>query len=131
MAEPGQDTAQTTLLQQWQTMKTQAESGELRMETDVSDKLKGRCHTFKSRLEQMLVMADQLQYVEGFGGLRSAGYLRNKFANKAVTDTDSAANRLKTALDIVTVMEQTFELCARRLEETDESTSSALGNAGV
>ncbi|WP_280421113.1 hypothetical protein [Nocardia carnea] len=131
MAEPGQDTTQTTMLQQWQTMKSQAESGELRMDADVSDKLKARCHTFISRLELMLNTTDQLQYVEGFGGLRSAGYLRDKFANKAVKDTDSAANRLKTAIDIVTLMEQTFELCARRLEETDQSTSSALGNAGV
>ncbi|MGI5221360.1 hypothetical protein [Nocardia sp. CA-290969] len=127
MAEP----EQTTLLQQWQTMKTQAETGELRMEADISVKLKARCQTFISRLEQMLVMADQLQYVEGFGSLRSAGYLRDKFANKAVNDADSAANRLKTAIEIVTLMEQTFELCSRRLAETDQSTSSALGNTGV
>ncbi|MBF6351511.1 hypothetical protein IU448_21215 [Nocardia flavorosea] len=125
------ETQQTTLLQQWQTMKTQAESGELRMEADISDKLKARCHAYKTQLEQLLIMTDQLQYVEGFGGLRSAGYLRNKFANKAVADADSAANRLKTAIDIVSLMEETFELTARRLEETDQSTSSALGNAGV
>lgn len=131
MAEPEQGTSQATLLQQWQTMKSQAESGELRMDSDISERLRARCETFLGRLEGMLRRTDQLQYVEGFGGLRSADCLRAKFANKAVSDPDSASNRLKTAIDIVTLMEETFELCARRLEETDQSTSSALGNAGV
>lgn len=119
------------MLQQWQTLKTQAEAGELRMDADVGASLAARCSVFLDRLQVMLRQTDSLAYLEGFGTLRSADTLRTKFAGKAVTDPDSAANRLKAAIDIVMLMKQTFELSARQVAETDESTSTALGNAGA
>ncbi|WP_039822931.1 hypothetical protein [Nocardia testacea] len=119
------------LLQQWQTLKTQAESGELRMDADVGGKLVQRCDTFLDQLDKMLRQTDSLKFVDGFGGLASATKLRDKFADKAVKGPDSAANRIKTAIDIVTLMRQTFELSTRRIVETDDSTSTALGNAGA
>ncbi|MEU4313029.1 hypothetical protein [Nocardia sp. NPDC024068] len=119
------------MLQQWQSLKAQAESGELRMEAEIGGQLAARCTNFLTRLDGMLRQTDRLSYVDGFGTLRSADTLKNKFAGKAVNDADSAANRLKTAIDIVTLMKETFELSARRIEETDQSTSTALGNAGV
>lgn len=124
-------TEQVAMLQQWQNLKTQAESGELRMESDIAAKLAAHCDAFATSLENALRQTDDLRVVEGFGGVRSAQYLRDKFAKKAVEDPDSAANRLKTAIDIVNLMKQTFELSCKQIEETDQSTSSALGNAGV
>lgn len=118
-------------LQQWQSLKTQADNGELRMEEGISSQLAGRCDTFIGRLEVMLDTASHLGTLSGFGTLRSAEALRNKFAGKGVHDPDSAVNRLKAAIDIVTLMKETFELAGRRIEETDQSTSSALGNAGA
>ncbi|MEU4313032.1 hypothetical protein [Nocardia sp. NPDC024068] len=131
MAPTEQETAQATMLQQWQTFKTQAESGELRMDAGIGQQLAVRCDTFIGRLQEMLRGTDSLGFLDGFGTLRSADTLKNKFAGKAVNDADSAANRLKTAIDIATLMKETFELSARRIEETDQSTSTALGNAGV
>ncbi|MEU1985238.1 hypothetical protein [Nocardia sp. NPDC019395] len=131
MSENEQPVPQATMLQQWQTFKTQAENGELRMEEGIGGQLVARCDTFLDRLDGMLRRTDSLSFVSGFGTLRSAEALRGKFARKAVEDPDSAANRLQMAIDIVTLMKETFELACRKIEETDQSTSSALGNAGV
>lgn len=124
-------TEQTTMLQQWQNLKTQAESGELRMESDIAAKLAGHCDALVDELDTALRRTNDLKTVEGFGGLRSAQFLRDKFAKKAVDDPDSAAKRLQTAIDIVNLMKQTFELSCKQIQETDQSTSSALGNTGV
>lgn len=119
------------MLQQWQTLKTQAESGELRMDAEIGGKLMQRCDTFLNQLDDMLRQTDSLKFVDGFGGLKSATALRDKFAGKAAKDSDSAANRLKAAIDIVTLMKQTFELSTRQVADIDQSTSTALGNAGA
>ena len=128
---PDQDAPPATTLQQWQTLKTQAENGELRMEEGIATQLAGRCNTFIDRLDEMLRTAEHLGTLSGFGNLRTAEALRDKLARKGVGDPDSAANRLKAAIDIVSLMKETFELAGRRIEETDQSTSSALGNAGA
>ncbi|MFI9537581.1 hypothetical protein ACIG56_30615 [Nocardia fusca] len=130
MAEPEPDTTQVAMLQQWQGLKVQAENGELRMDAAIADKLKTRCDTFIDELEDMLNTSGHLAAVSGFGTLKSAAALQAKFAAKAVKDSDSASNRLKTAIDIVTLMRETFELSAARIQETDSSTSNVLGNAG-
>ncbi|WP_328391461.1 hypothetical protein [Nocardia sp. NBC_00416] len=119
------------ILQQWQGLKNQAENGGLKMDPDIGSNLAARCDVFLDRLDGMLLTCDDLKLVDGFGTLRSATSLQDKFAKIAMSKTDSAANRLKTAIDIVTLMKQTFELSARRVEETDQSTSTALGNAGT
>lgn len=126
-----EQSSQAAMLQEWQNLRTRAESGELRMSADISSKLVGRCETFIGQLQDMLRKTDSLEFVDGFGTLKSATALRNKFAGKAAAAPDSAANRLKLAIDIVTLMKQTFELSAKAIEETDTSTSQALGNAGV
>ncbi|WP_280461054.1 hypothetical protein [Nocardia carnea] len=128
---PDQDAPPATTLQQWQNLKTQAENGELRMEEGIATQLAGRCNTFVDRLDEMLRTAEHLGTLSGFGTLRTAEALRDKLARKGVGDPDSAANRLKAAIDIVSLMKETFELAGRRIEETDQSTSSALGNAGA
>ncbi|MET8795637.1 hypothetical protein ABZV91_04130 [Nocardia sp. NPDC004568] len=130
MAQQEQDIAQVAILQQWQNLKTQAESGQLHMDTAIVDKLKVRCDTFIGDLEDMLSQAGFLSTLSGFGTLKSAESLQKKFVAKAVQDTDSASNRLKTAIDIVTLMKETFELSAGRVLESDTSTSNALGNTG-
>ncbi|WP_063130542.1 hypothetical protein [Nocardia fusca] len=131
MAEPEQDTTQVAMLQQWQNLKSQAENGQLHMDAAIVDKLKVRCDTFIGDLEDMLSQAGFLATLSGFGTLRSAEALHKKFVAKAVQDADSASNRLKTAIDIVTLMKETFELSAGRVLETDTSTSTALGDTGA
>lgn len=131
MAQQEQDITQVAMLQQWQSLKTQAENGELRMDSAIVDKLKARCDTFIGELEDMLNSTNNLAMLSGMGTLKSAVALQAKFAAKAVRDSDSASNRLKTAIDIVVLMRETFELSAGRVQETDSSTSNALGNAGA
>lgn len=115
-------------LKHWQNLKTQAERGELVMEADIAGKLAQRCDTFIGQLNDAIDKAYDLQYVSGFGGLRSATQLAQKFANKAVNDEDSAVNRLKQSVQIVELMKATFELSAKQISETDQQTSQAVGN---
>lgn len=120
-----------TQLAHWQNLKTQAENGELVMAADIAGKLAQRCDTFIGQLNDAIDKAYDLQYVSGFGGLRSAIQLAEKFANKAVNDEDSAVNRLKQSVEIVELMKQTFELSAEQISETDQQTSQDLGNTAL
>lgn len=117
-------------LKQWQAMKTQAENGELRMEQAVGEALAKRCDTFLGELNDMVVQASNLQYIGGFGGLRSATQLATKFAQKADGAEDSAVARLNTTIEIVKLMKQTFELSVKQVTETDQQTSQAIDNTG-
>lgn len=115
-------------LKHWQNLKTQAENGELVMEADIAGKLAQRCDTFVGQLNDAIDKAYDLQYVSGFGTLRSATQLSEKFANKAVSEEGSAVNRLKQSVQIVELMKATFELSAKKVGETDQQISQALGN---
>ncbi|WP_280235722.1 hypothetical protein [Nocardia cyriacigeorgica] len=119
------------MLSHWKTLKTQAENGELRMDPNIGNALKGRADTLLTELRKMVRDTDQLDHVTGFGKLKSAEALRAKFTGKAVTDEDSAQNRLKESIDIVTLMSETYALAIRRIEETDQSTAGALGKTGA
>lgn len=120
-----------TQLAHWQNLKTQAENGELVMAADIAAKLAARCDTFIGQLDIAVEQAGNLQYISGFGGLRSAQALARKFSKKAVGDEDSAVNRLNQSIEIVKLMKQTFELAGKQISETDQQTSQALGNTGL
>ncbi|WP_051132868.1 hypothetical protein [Nocardia paucivorans] len=118
------------MMQHWQNLHTQAENGALRMDPELGAELKRHVGELIKQLEEQLRPAERLKFVTGFGGLKSAQALQQKFANKAVTDDDSAVNRLKQAIDIAKLMEDTYSLAIGKIEETDQSTAAALGNAG-
>ncbi|VFB01492.1 hypothetical protein [Nocardia cyriacigeorgica] len=117
-------------LKYWQGLKTQAENGELRVEPDLGNALIARCDTMLAALDGMLRQAENLQYVSGFGTLKSAEALAKKFANKAVGDEDSAYARIEQSIDIVNTMKQTYQLAIRTLTETDQAIGDQLGRTG-
>ncbi|MBF6456198.1 hypothetical protein [Nocardia cyriacigeorgica] len=121
----------TGMLDHWKTLKTQAENGELRMDPQIGSALKSRADTMLTALDDMLNATTELQYVSGFGSLPSAQALQGKFAAKAVTADDSAQNRIKESINIVTLMSETYALAIRRIEETDQSTAGVLGTTGA
>lgn len=118
-------------LEYWQNLRTQAESGELRVEKEVGEKLARHCEELIRRLNIMINDATDLQYVSGFGGLQSAQDLASKFARKAFVDDDSAVNRLTEALEIAKLMKATYELAIRNLDATDQQTAGQLGDTGA
>lgn len=75
MTTPGEQEL-TGLHDHWKTLKTQAENGELRMDPQIGNALKGRADTMLTALNKMLVDTNQLQHVSGFGTLKSAEALR-------------------------------------------------------
>ncbi|MFE3445225.1 hypothetical protein ACFXNW_19515 [Nocardia sp. NPDC059180] len=130
MTTPG-DPKLTGMIDHWKTLKTQAENGELRMDSEIGNALKGRADAMLTALNKMIGDTKQLEHVSGFGTLKSAEALRGKFAAKATTDDDSAQKRLQESIDIVTLMSETYELSIRRIEETDQSTAGVLGQTGA
>ncbi|MBF6397700.1 hypothetical protein IU438_18080 [Nocardia cyriacigeorgica] len=117
-------------LKHWQGLKTQAQNGELRLDPDLGNALIGRCDTMLTELDAMRTQALNLQYVSGFGTLKSADALAKKFASKAVGAEDSAVTRLEETIDIVNTMKQTYELAIRTLTETDQTIGDQLGKTG-
>ncbi|TLG00259.1 hypothetical protein FEK35_24630 [Nocardia cyriacigeorgica] len=117
-------------LQHWQNLKTQAQNGVLRVEPELGRALMARCDTFLAALETMRTDAMRLQYVGGFGSLKSADALAKKFASKAVGAEDSAVTRIEQSIDIVTTMRQTYELAIRTITETDQAIGQQLGKTG-
>lgn len=128
--EQGIQPSLTGMMQYWQNLHTQAESGSLRMDEALGTALRNQVTQLITQLEGKIDAASDLQYVGGFGGLDSAKTLQQKFMNKAVGDEDSAVSRLKQAIDIAKLMEKTYALAIGQLETTDQSTATALGNMG-
>lgn len=131
MAEQNTESQMAGMMPYWQNLKNQAEAGELRMDAELGTQLKNHVTTLIKQLEDQVQQAGNLRYVTGFGGLKSAQALQQKFSNKATADEDSAVNRLKQAIEIAKLMEQTYTLAIRQIEETDTSVAAALGNAGA
>lgn len=131
MSNPENDAPLSGMLDHWKTLKSQAESGELRMDEQVGSALKAQADQLITRLDLMLVRANQLQHVTGFGTLASAVALQKKFSEKALGADDSAVKRLQESIDIVRLMRDTYELAIRKIGETDQSIATDLGNAGA
>ncbi|WP_378737768.1 hypothetical protein [Nocardia brasiliensis] len=134
MSESEQDTeAQMQgMLARWQTLKTQAEGGELRLDTEIGTALASHAQRMREQLDLMMNRAKNLAFTSGFGTLQSAEALRDKFALKANNGDDSAVKRLQQSLEVVTLMKETYELAIGKLKESDQSAADRLAalNAG-
>ncbi|WP_054811137.1 hypothetical protein [Nocardia arizonensis] len=116
------------LVTQWNGLKTEAESGQLRMDPEVCNALKGHADQMKIQLNRMLFAVGQLSELSGFGALRTAKIMQQKFENKADTGDASAAERLKQSIEVLTLMAETYEKAVRTIEETDQSNSQKLAD---
>ncbi|MEU7217261.1 hypothetical protein [Nocardia iowensis] len=120
------------MLTRWQTLKKQAEGGEFRLDEQIGQDLARHAEQMRTKLQNMLNKAGELEHLSGFGSLTSAGDLRNKFALKANNGDDSAVKRLKQSIDVVILMKETYELAIGKLKESDQSAADRLAalNAG-
>ncbi|WP_081511800.1 hypothetical protein [Nocardia donostiensis] len=123
----GDDAPLSGMRTHWQSLKTQAENGELRLDEQVGKELMKQADQLLTRLDTMVDAAGDLEHLTGFGGLESAKALKNKFALKAKNGDDSAVKRLQESIEIVKLMRETYELSIRKLNETDQSIASQLG----
>jgi hypothetical protein len=127
MADQGDTTSQQ---QQWQQLKQQAESGQLRMEDGIGEALFRRCETLIDAFESMRDRASRLGHTSGFGGLPSALALQKKFEQKATgggaDPDDNAVARLQAHIDVVRLMSDTYRLATAKLREQDEANARRL-----
>ncbi|PXX61462.1 hypothetical protein DFR70_10820 [Nocardia tenerifensis] len=125
------DTEMQGMLTRWQTLKTQAEGGELRLDTDIGQQLAAHAERMRTKLNGLMNKAVELEHLSGFGTLASAEDLRQKFALKANNGNDSAVKRLKQSIDIATLMKETYELAIRKISESDQSAADKLAGLGM
>ncbi|WP_194837920.1 hypothetical protein [Nocardia sp. XZ_19_369] len=114
------------MLTRWQTLKKQAEGGELLLDSQIRERLVTHAEQMRTKLDAMVNKAAELEHLSGFGSLTSAGDLRQKFALKANNGTDSAVKRLQQSIDIVTLMKETYELAIGKITESDQSVADKL-----
>ncbi|MFB8282086.1 hypothetical protein [Nocardia colli] len=110
----------------WQTLKKQAEGGELRLDEQIGKDLAGHADRMRVTLSDMMDRATALDRLAGFGTLRSAEALRGKFARKANGDDDSAVTRLKQSIQVATLMSETYNLAIGKLTESDQAAADKL-----
>ncbi len=118
----------------WQTLKKQAEGGELRLDEQIGTELIRHAEQLRTKLQEMVGSADTLERLTGFGTLGSATALQAKFSNKASVSDDSAVNRLKQSIDVVTLMSETYTLAIGKLSESDQAAAdrfAQLDNGGA
>ncbi|MFI9403098.1 hypothetical protein [Nocardia sp. NPDC052316] len=114
------------MLTRWQALKKQAEGGELRLDPEIGTRLAAHAGRMRDQLDVMVTNATRLAFLSGFGSLGSAQALQGKFAQKADNGNDSAVNRLKQSIDVVTLMKETYELAIGKLQESDQSAADKL-----
>ncbi|MFI6048042.1 hypothetical protein ACIA8C_40935 [Nocardia sp. NPDC051321] len=119
------------MLTRWQTLKKQAEGGELRMDTDIGTALAAHAEQMRGKLDIMVTNATRLAFLSGFGGLDSAKALQGKFAQKANNGDDSAVKRLKQSIDIVTLMKDTYELAIGKITASDQAAADKLAGLNM
>ncbi|GAA5042017.1 hypothetical protein [Nocardia callitridis] len=129
MAEPAQGDIQP-ILDRWKSLKTRAEGGDLRLDTETGQQLAGHAERMYSALEELVPQAQRLEHLSGFGSLSSAESLRGKFASKAGNSDDSAKKRISQSLEVVKLMKETYELAIRKLTDTDQSTAGQFAGLG-
>ncbi|MEV6561268.1 hypothetical protein AB0M22_36510 [Nocardia sp. NPDC051756] len=110
----------------WQALKKQAEGGELRLDTQVGAALAQHAEQMRTKLDAMIVSADNLKRLNGFGTLTSAEDLRVKFASKASSGDDSAVKRLKQSVQVLTLMSETYNLAIGKLTQSDQAAADKL-----
>ncbi len=111
-------------IEQWKKLKTQAESGDLRIDEEIGRRLRDRCVTLKAGLRNELSQVKRLTHYDGWGTLESAKILKTKFESKAESAPDSLMNQLKKHIEVVQLMEDTYNLAIRTLTDTDKSNAA-------
>ncbi|WP_194819272.1 hypothetical protein [Nocardia sp. XZ_19_385] len=104
----------------WQTFKTQALAGELKMDTDIGEALRKRCETFIDALDVMKKDAQALDHLSGYGTLPSALALQKKFEQKASGD-GSAAKVIEQHIEVVKLMHDTYAAAIGKITQADQS----------
>lgn len=119
------------MLTRWQTLKKQAEGGELRMDAEIGQQLATRAEQMRTKLDEMLNKAAELEHLTGFGTLTSAEDLRQKFALKANNGNDSAVKRLQQSVDIVNLMSDTYKLAIGKITDSDQAAADKLAGLNM
>ncbi|MEU7145131.1 hypothetical protein ABZ942_37205 [Nocardia sp. NPDC046473] len=110
----------------WQSLKKQAEGGELRLDEQIGTDLARHADQMLKKLNKMMDITVGLDRLSGFGTLMSAEALRDKFGSKANGSDDSAVNRLKQSIEVLTLMSETYNLAIGKLTESDQSAADKL-----
>ncbi|MEU8894443.1 hypothetical protein [Nocardia sp. NPDC048505] len=114
------DTSLQSQKNSWQTLKTQALSGEFKMDSDIGEALRKRCETYANALDDLKEDARAIDHLNGYGTLPSAVALQGKFEKKSTGD-DSAVKRIEEHLEVVALMHDTYAAAIGKITQADQS----------
>ncbi|MEV6278385.1 hypothetical protein [Nocardia sp. NPDC051832] len=117
-----------SLIGTWTAFKTEAKEGQLKLDTDIGSELAGHAGTMKKQLQAMLDQTKVLAYLDGWGTLDSATELKAKFEQKADGFDDSAVKRLTEAIEVLSLMEDTWKLAIGQLSDRDQQNAANINN---
>ncbi|MFI5780940.1 hypothetical protein [Nocardia sp. NPDC051570] len=110
----------------WRNLKQQAESGSFRIDSDLATDLRDHAEDMRRKLVDLLTQANRLSTLGGFGALPSSLALKTAFATKANGGPESLVAQYGKAIDIVTLMRDTYELSIQKLTGQDAASAAAV-----
>ncbi|MCM6775292.1 hypothetical protein NDR87_16570 [Nocardia sp. CDC159] len=113
----------------WRNMKQQAEAGTFRLDPDLATELRKHAEEMRVRLAELLNQANRLGALDGFGSLPSSTALKNAFEQKANGSPDSLINQYGKAIEVVTLMRDTYDLSIQKLTSQDAAAAGSIGRA--
>ncbi len=119
----------------WNTLHSQAQSGEFKLDEDAGETLFKACETLLNTLSSQLIAAHRLSDLSGYGTLPSALAMQQKFQQKAIggphcaSSDDNAVGVLQKHIDLVQIQFDTFRLATAKLR--DQDTASARQMVGL
>ncbi|MFI5782596.1 hypothetical protein [Nocardia sp. NPDC051570] len=115
----------------WRNLKQQAEGGTFRLDPDLATELRNHAEEMRQKLVELQRRARNLSTLSGFGALPSSTTLQTAFEQKADGGPDSLVVQYARAIEIVTLMRDTYELSIRKLTGQDSAAADAIGQASA
>ena len=113
-------------MQQWRSLSSQAESGQLVIPEGVAFQCDEVCAAYVRHLTEMLAKTKNLVDVEAFGTLDSARQLGEKFERIAYSGDRSLRVVLMQHIEVIELMRSVFKRYFDEAEYADQRTSKSI-----
>lgn len=114
-------------MQQWQSLSSQAESGQLEIPEGVAFQCDEVCAAYIRHLQDMARKTEYLVDVEAFGTMDSARQLGRKFERIAFSGDRSLRVVLTQHIEVIELMRSVFKRYFDEAEYADQRTLKSIG----
>ncbi len=111
---------------EWTALKAMAGAGELRFEPAAAERCAQVCQEAAGQIDDQLLDARRLSYVEGFGDTSVGRALAGKFSKKA----DEAVAVLQAHRQVLWDMRDTYRAAGKAYAQAEAGNQARFGSAG-